>query len=64
MKLIRYWLNRLLLGSEWSRVPSWRVVYADGASVPLTRGDAMARLKVFNGLRVEYCRDYKGDLLP
>lgn len=45
-------------------LPSWRVIYADGAvSYPLRRDDAMTRAKLFGGVRVEYCRDSKGNLL-
>lgn len=48
----------------WSRHPSWRIIYPTGRSVPLRRDDALYRCKQFGGIRVVYCRDWKGNLLP
>ena len=58
-----YWLNRLL--AWWHQWPSWRIIYRDGKrSWPLRHGDAVTRRAMFDGLRVEYCRDHNGNFLP
>lgn len=44
--------------------PSWRVIYVCGRSVPLRYNDARTRCRLYGGLRLEYARDKKGDLLP
>lgn len=54
-----------------SQHPSWRIIYFDekktdvvtGRSVPLRYQDAMTRAKLFGPGKIEYCRNWKGDLI-
>lgn len=49
---------------RWRHTDSWRVLYDDGAvSFPLYRDDARSRAAIFGG-RVEWCRDWRGEMLP
>lgn len=45
-------------------MPSWVVIYDDGArSHPLRRDDAEARARLFGGVRIVYARDDDGNLV-
>jgi hypothetical protein len=55
-----YWY---FLKYAYSRHPSWRIVYENGAvSRPLRHDDAASRAEIFGPARIEYCRDHHGDL--
>ena len=58
------WIRAAMIRASFEDDVSWRVVYPDGSSYPLYREDAEVRCRLYGGLRVEYCRDAAGEIIP